>query len=300
MEETFKDPGSGGIRCVVKMQPEYPGRLRNLPGMPGCLYIRGRLPREDLPTVGIVGARRCSGYGRQAAREYAQALSDCGVQVISGMAMGIDGESHRGALKGRTPTFAVLGCGVDVCYPKGNGDLFSQIPLQGGLISEYPPGMPPIGKHFPARNRIISGLSDILLVVEARKRSGSLITVDCALEQGKCVLAVPGRVTDVFSEGCNGLIAQGAGIALSPEMVLNELGMDTYKTKEGYRKRKFSLARDLDLVYSCVDFQPTDYETLIAESGFPPGQVLSILTELQMLGLVEEVGKNHYMKVPAD
>lgn len=295
MEEIFQEQ-EGNIRCISKSQQEYPDRLRVLSDMPACLYVRGRLPKEGQPTIGIVGARSCSGYGRHVAWEYAQVFSGYGVQVISGMAAGIDGESHRGALKGRTPTFAVLGCGVDVCYPKSNRDLFEKIPQKGGIISEYPPGAPPAGWHFPARNRIISGLSDALLVIEARKKSGSLITVDCALEQGKSVFAVPGRVTDTLSEGCNGLIGQGAAIALSPEMVLNELGMDTYSTKGGGKKKKIGLASDLDLVYSCVDFQPTDHETLIQRSGFPPGQVLSILTELQMMGLVEEIGKNHYIR----
>lgn len=290
------------VRCIDRDHPEYPDRLRKLPGMPSCLYVNGRLPGEDRPVVGIVGARRCTGYGKQIAREYARVFSSCGVQVISGMAMGIDGESHRGALQGHTPTFAVLGCGVDICYPRCNEDLFREIPRQGGILSEYPLGIPPVGKHFPARNRIISGLSDVLLVIEARKKSGSLITVDCALEQGKSVFAVPGRVNDSLSEGCNSLIAQGAGIALSPEMVLNELGMDTYKTKgkkgDG-KKNKLSLARDLELVYSCIDFQPTDYETLIAQCGYPPGQVLAALAELQLLGLIEEVGKNYYARPSA-
>lgn len=291
------------IRCIEKNHPEYPDRLRKLPGMPSRLYVRGRLPREDRPTVGIVGARRCTGYGKQAAREFARVFSGCGIQVVSGMAMGVDGESHRGALQGPAPTFAVLGCGTDICYPACNKDLFEQIPEKGGILSEYPPGTPPVGKHFPARNRMISGLSDILLVIEARKKSGSLITVDWALEQGKSVFALPGRVTDPLSEGCNSLIAQGAGIALSPEMVLNELGLDTYKTKGkkgGGKKSKLSLARDLELVYSCIGFQPTDYETLIAQCGYPPGQVLAVLTELQLLGLVEEVGKNYYVKPSAE
>ena len=284
------------LQRISESQQGYPRRLRSLPDMPACLYVRGRLPKEEQLTIGMVGARSCSGYGRHVAWEYARVFSDHGVQVISGMALGIDGESHRGALQGPTPTFAVLGCGADVCYPKSNRDLYEKIPLNGGLISEYPPGAPPAGWHFPARNRIISGLSDALLVIEAKKKSGSLITVDCALEQGKTVFAGPGRVTDTVSEGCNGLISQGAVIALSPEMVLNELGMDTYSTKGSGKKKQIGLARDLDLVYSCVDFQPTDHETLIQKSGFPPGKVLSILTELQIMGLVEEIGKNHYIR----
>ncbi len=296
MEKDFQEK-TNKVERVFRDQENYPARLRPFPGMPACLYVSGRLPREDQATVGIVGARNCSGYGRHVAWEYARIFSDCGVQVISGMAMGIDGESHRGALQGRTPTFAALGCGVDVCYPRENRELFEKIPRTGGLISEFPPGAPPRGRHFPARNRIISGLSDVLLVVEARKKSGSLITVDFALEQGKSVFAVPGRVTDRLSEGCNALIAQGAGIAMSPEMVLNELGMDTYREKGQDKKNKIRLASDLDLVYSCVDFRPTDYETIIRKCGYPPGQTLALLTELQILGLAEEVGKNYYVRL---
>ncbi len=287
------------VRCIDRDHPEYPDRLRKLSGMPACLYVNGRLPREDRPVVGIVGARRCTGHGAKAAREYARVFSSCGIQVISGMAMGIDGESHRGALEGHMPTYAVLGCGADICYPRCNEDLFREIPVEGGIISEYPQGVPPVGRNFPARNRIISGFSDILLVIEARQKSGSLITVDCALEQGKTVFALPGRVTDPLSEGCNNLIAQGAGIALSPEIVLNELGMDTYTIggKKGENKKNnLRLERDLELVYSCIGFQPTEYETLIARCGYPPERVLAGLAELRMLGLIEEVGKNYYVK----
>ncbi len=297
MKEILEKTPGEKERRITKSQPEYPDRLRRLPGMPDTLYVRGRLPEEGQMTIGIVGARRCSGYGRHVAREYARIFSSYGVQVISGMAAGIDGGSHRGALQESTPTFAVLGCGTDVCYPRDNRDLFEKIPLRGGLISEYPAGSPPAGWHFPVRNRIISGLSDALLVVEARKKSGSLITVDCALEQGKTVFSVPGRVTDTLSEGCNSLISQGAAIALSPEMVLNELGMDTYSKKGNGKKKNLGLARDLDLVYSCIGFKPTDHGTLIRQSGLLPGQVLSILTELQVMGLVEEVGKNCYIRV---
>ena len=194
--------------------------------MPDGIYVRGRLPAEGKPSAAIVGARACSAYGRAQARNYARALSAAGVQIISGLASGIDAAAHEGALEGGTETFAVLGCGVNICYPKENYPLMRKIlNNKGGVLSEFLPGDPPLAWHFPKRNRIISALADLVLVVEAREKSGSLITADYALEQGKSVYALPGRVTDPLSRGCNLLIAQGAGVAVDPESLLEELGI---------------------------------------------------------------------------
>ena len=163
-----------------------------------------------------MGARSCTPYGEKYALEYGKKLAECGIQVISGLARGVDGIGQRGALLGGGKTFAVLGSGVDVCYPKNHMGLYLDILEQeGGILSELPPGTPPLPQHFPRRNRIISALSDIVLVMEARERSGSLITADLALEQGKDVYALPGPVNSSLSQGCNRLIFQGAGILLS-------------------------------------------------------------------------------------
>ncbi|CBL18447.1 DNA-processing protein DprA [Ruminococcus sp. SR1/5] len=218
------------IRCARKDSSVYPARLQELPGMPKQLYYIGRFPDDDKPTAAIVGARLCSPYGRIQAFNYGKFLSEHGVQVISGMAAGIDAEGHKGALEGGTPTFAVLGNGVDICYPSSSRGIYRRIPEKnGGIISEYEPGTKGRAYYFPARNRIISGLADLVLVVEAKEKSGSLITATCALEQGKMVYAIPGAVNDALSRGCHKLIYDGAGIAYSPEILLDEWGLSVKK-----------------------------------------------------------------------
>ena len=211
------------IRLIREWERGFPDRLRELKGMPKKIYYIGTLPQEG-PAVAIVGARACTSYGSAKARELGAFLAKHGVAVISGMADGIDGYAHEGALCGGGKTFAVLGCGADICYPRTNRGLREAIIKSGGgILTEYPPGRKPLPQQFPARNRIISALSDIVIVVEARKKSGSLITADFALEQGKTVLAFPGRIGDRLSEGTNALIGQGAGIVSSYETVLWEL-----------------------------------------------------------------------------
>ncbi|MCI5649422.1 MAG: DNA-processing protein DprA [Fusicatenibacter sp.] len=204
----------------------YPKRLMPYKNMPDRLYSKGAVPSDEKPTVAIVGARMCSAYGRSQALRFARVLSEHGVQIISGLAYGIDALAHRGALNGGGATFAVLGCGADICYPKENYPLLlDMLEHGGGILTEFPHGDPPRSWHFPLRNRVISALSDVVLIIEAKEKSGSLITADYALEQGKTIFALPGRVNDQLSAGCNRLIAQGASIALSPTDVLEELGI---------------------------------------------------------------------------
>ena len=168
--------------------PQYPERLRHIPDPPFALYVKGELPCEEVPTVAIIGARACSEYGKAVAAQFGRQLGAVGVQIISGMARGIDGIAQKAALDINGKSYAVLGCGADVCYPPESNVLYEQLCLKGGVISEYPPGTEAKSGFFPMRNRIISGLADLLLVVEARKRSGTYITVTRALEQGKDVL----------------------------------------------------------------------------------------------------------------
>lgn len=211
------------IRVLRLQDEEYPRRLREIPNPPKKLYVLGRLPEEQLPAVAVIGARECSEYGKYVAAELGGALGRSGIQVISGMARGVDGISQEAALDAGGSSFAVLGCGVDTCYPAGNRRLYEKLRLGGGILSEYPPGTPPLPGHFPPRNRIVSGLSDVVVVVEAREKSGTLITVDMALEQGREVYVAPGRVTDPLSSGCNRLLKQGAGILLEPGEFIEEL-----------------------------------------------------------------------------
>lgn len=222
VEKEYNILESCGIRFIPQMHPEFPERLRQIPDAPVCLYVKGRLPDSARPSVAIIGARMCSEYGRYLAREFGMELAGAGIQIISGMAGGVDGISQKGAILAGGTSYAVMGCGVDCCYPLENRELYDMLPENGGIISEYAPGTQPKANLFPPRNRIISGLADLVLVIEARKHSGTLITVDMALEQGREVWAVPGRITDRLSDGCNQLIRQGAGIALSPEDLLQE------------------------------------------------------------------------------
>lgn len=283
--------------CVKKGESGYPRRLLELSGMPDKLYFCGRLPDDEKPSIAIVGARMCSPYGRIQSFSYGKIVSRAGVQVISGLALGIDSEGHKGALEGNMPTFAVLGSGADVCYPAANKHLYDRILRNGGgIISEYPPGTAPRNYFFPARNRIISGLSDVVLVVEAKEKSGSLITAGCALEQGKAVYAVPGAVNDALSRGCHKLIYDGAGIAYCPEILLEEWKISV-KSRE---KSKLGLATDLDLVYSCLDLRPKNLDDVIEKTGFSPAKAGSILTELQLMGLVREVARQHYIRTEQD
>ena len=292
MEEIY----CGDIECIERDNPRYPGRLRQLTGMPKRLFVRGNLPRDEQPSVAVVGARMCSAYGSRQAFLFSRELSRAGVQVISGLAMGVDGQAHSGALEGGTSTFGVLGCGVDVCYPRQHWSLYRQVWQSGGLISEQPPGRKPLGRYFPARNRIISGLADVVLVVEAREKSGSLITVDFALEQGKSVYALPGPVDSQLSLGCHRLLEQGAGIAWSVQTLLEEWGLHEKRESALSEKGQLRLARDLDLVYSGLDLQPKSLQDIVKITHFSASNAVKCLTELELEGLVERIGHNFYVK----
>lgn len=286
------------IHWVNREDANFPERLKKLTGMPKKLYYIGNLPDPAKPSAAVVGARMSSPYGRCQAFKYARTMAEHGVQIISGMARGIDSEGHKGALDTDTPTFAVLGSGVDVCYPESNRRLYERILEKGGgIISELPPGTKPQNWTFPARNRIISALSDAVLVVEAKEQSGSLITANFALEHGHSVYAVPGAVTDELSRGCNKLIFDGAGIAYTPEIMLMEWGIQVENPPANIQKKKLGLAPDLDLVYSGLDLRPENLDNIIRKTGLSAAKVCTILTELQLMGLVQETGRQ-YCRIP--
>lgn len=282
-----------GISLTIKEETGYPAALLPLVDAPFGLYHIGELPKDEI-CVGIVGARNCSRYGLEMAAALGRELADAGAAVVSGMARGVDGAGQWAALGRGGRSFAVLGSGVDVCYPGENRALYDRLKRQGGVISEFPPGSAPHAWHFPVRNRIISGLSRVLVVVEARERSGSLITAELALEQGKDIYAVPGRVTDALSRGCNGLIRSGAGIVISPATFLEELDMFYSKGKKKSKKSAIRLAEKENMVYSCLDLTPKSAEAISNETGLSMAEVMELLVSLQLKGLAIEDGIGYY------
>lgn len=291
-----------GISFVYIGEEDYPKKLMHIPDAPFALYYLGKLPGDDVMTVAIVGARNCSAYGKTMARQFGETLAEEGVQIVSGMARGIDGIGQQAALDAGGYSLGVLGCGVDICYPPENKSLYEQLIAQGGVCSEYPPGIEPRAVLFPPRNRIISGLCDCVLVIEARERSGTLITVDMALEQGREVYALPGRVTDPLSRGCNRLIRQGASPALSPQDMLCELipdcnmhtvpGQQSSPAPDGMRGQ----------LYKLLDFQPESAEALQQKYADTYGSSVTIselyLELLQMCadGYADRIGGNYYVR----
>ncbi len=285
-----------GIRFIPWFSEAYPQRLLELSDFPYALYVKGNLPDPASRKAAIVGSRRCTPYGEKYAVEFGKVLAQYGIEVISGLARGIDGMGQRGALMGNGKTFAVLGSGPDVCYPREHIGLYMDILEQGGgILSEYPPGTPPLAWHFPERNRIISGLSDVVLVMEAGEKSGSLITVDMALEQGRDIYALPGPVNSSLSRGCNYLIQQGAGLLTSPEMLLKEWGIDSCSVSDGKAKNKKVLETPEKLVYSCLGLYPKNIEQIAEETKLSPRELVGLLVSLELQGYAREISKNNYV-----
>ncbi|MEY8337264.1 DNA-processing protein DprA [Lachnospiraceae bacterium 62-35] len=295
-EEEYHSLKDSGIQFISAWEPAYPARLKEIYDYPAGIFVKGSLPDESMPSLAIVGARHCSDYGKDVAEEFAKTLSEAGIQIISGMAYGIDGAGHRGALKTGKGTFAVLGCGLNICYPREHYRLYREIPAKGGLISEYLPSIPPKAAHFPMRNRIISGLSQAVLVIEAAEKSGSLITAELALEQGREVFAIPGRITDVLSQGCNRLIQSGAGAVNGPEDILDYFHLEGEKLLRLREKSGKGLAKTEKMVYSCLDLQPKSLEMVVAESGASVGECMIALYELEKMGYITRAFGQYYEK----
>ena len=296
MKNNYHKEIPNDIRYIRKEDKEFPEKLLELSDCPKGIYVRGKLPDPEKKTVAIIGARMCSAYGRATASYFARTLAANDVQVISGLALGIDGAAHEGAVMADGATFAVLACGCDICYPRSHIGLYEQIRLTGGILSEEAPGMPPLAGLFPKRNRIISVLSDLVLVIEARKKSGSLITADFAAEQGRDILAVPGRLEDELSGGCNELIFQGAGIAISPERVLEIMGKSPKKSDNSKTFMQNALASTENMVYSCLSLQPKSLEAVCKDTKLSVSVAAEALMLLQLKGLVKEIGRNRYIK----
>ncbi len=295
-EDMKGDVEKEGIFLTTYFDQSYPRKLKYINGAPYALYYKGQLPTEQV-SVAIVGSRQCSEYGRCMAEKLGEELAKNQVSVVSGLAYGIDCAGHAGALSGKGKTYGILGCGVDVCYPKEARNIYENIiHSQGGILSEYPPRTNPRPVFFPQRNRIISGLSDIVVVVEAKLRSGSLITADFAMEQGKDVYALPGRITDKHSQGTNRLIYQGAGILDDIKQFLIDTNLMPAKMQGMNKENKFVLEKEETLLYSGLDFVPKYLDTIIEETGLSVSQVLSVLDGLKRKKLVRESYKNYFSR----
>lgn len=290
---------------------DYPKQLLDIENYPVNLYYYGRLPDFNKPIVSIVGARGCTDYGRRIAYEFAKSFAANGIQVISGMALGIDYYGQKGAISAGGYSLGVLGTGADVCYPRNNLELYLYLKKNGGILSEYKPNTPAIPGHFPERNRIISALSDAVIVVEARNKSGSKITVDWALEQGKDVFVVPGRISDPLSVGCLELLKEGANPILRPEDIYQcdlistksnknqALSSEISPQNEQFRHNlnKLPIASPKNMVYSELDLYPCALDDLVTKTRLPLSIVVENLLELELEGLVEETTKNCYVRV---
>jgi DNA processing protein len=282
-----------GICVVAWNDPQYPAALLAIPDFPPVLWFRGRLQAFDAPAVAIVGSRTASAVALETATRLATDLAARGVTVVSGLARGVDSAAHRGALvHGRT--VAVLGSGPDVMYPREHAPLADDIARDGAVLSEYPPGTPPRAFHFPRRNRIISGLSRAVVVVEAGERSGSLITAACALEQGRDVMAVPGNVLSGRNRGAHALLRDGARIVESVDDILEELG-GPFPIQATAESLAVSAAKD-PLLRVMAPGQPYDLEELSDAAGIDGVRLLPRLLELELHGLVHRIDGGRFVR----
>lgn len=308
LEKEYRTLSIKGMDFVGWKQSAYPQKLTKIADPPFALYYYGGLPEESLPSVALIGARQCSEYGRYMAKVCGSELAKAGVSVVSGMARGIDGIGQYAALLEGGKSYAVLGCGIDICYPSENRYVYEQMKKKGGIISEYNPGTQPQPQLFPPRNRIISGLADVIIIVEAKEKSGTLITADMALEQGKEVYVIPGRVTDPLSEGCNRLIKQGAGIFSTVSELLEETGLCQKKSGGGGirlekgeestegRRSEEELDETKRGLLRHLDFYPKNIEQLHMESGIDYRELVCELMHLCVAGKARQVSAGQYQR----
>jgi DNA processing protein len=284
-ERTLRERlGAAGVRWVGRSDRFYPSSLAAVFDPPVGLFVRGERPLDLLerPAVAIVGARACSSYGAHVARTFGRELATAGLVVVSGMARGVDGEAHRGALEAGGVTVAVLGCGVDRDYPAAHGELARRICREGLVVSEYAPGVEPAPWRFPARNRIVAGLAQVTVVIEAREKSGALITADLALEEGREVFAVPGEITSALSAGANGLLKLGAAVATSAADVLEAFGLTPQEPEPP------ELTSPAEAVLTRLRDGPQSADELVRALSLEAGTAAAALAELELHGLLTE------------
>lgn len=277
-----------GARLVTFLDSDYPPLLKEIPDPPPYLYLKGSLPGTGTK-IAVVGSRLASDYGIATTARFSRELAEQGVTIVSGLAQGVDAAAHRGALQVSGSTIGVLGCGIDLVYPAGNRQLFHDMCEHGGIVSEFPIGTRPDAPNFPRRNRIISGLSRGVLVVEAAERSGSLITARFALEQGREVFAVPGNITHRASRGANSLIKQGAKLVESVADILGELPSDGVNLPLWARNQGFSLAPEEQKLCSLLASGPLHIDELTIRSELTVPAVSAMLLRLELQGAIMQM-----------
>ncbi len=287
------------IKFISINNAAYPWLLKQIFDPPAGLFVIGDMPDDSLPKVSVIGARRCSEYGLTVSKSLSRQLADNGIVIVSGMARGIDSMAHRGAIEGGGKTIAVLGCGVDICYPPENQTLRKDIIKHGCIISEFLPGTKPHPGNFPMRNRIISGLSQATIVTEASEKSGTLITADQALDQGRDVMAVPGNITSKLSHGTNNLIKQGCALVLSYEDVLNNMGLPKNENNKKIKNNNnvtAALAPEEKVVYDNIGFEPVDFDRLMERLNCQAYTLTYMLSVLEIRGFITKLPGQRFIR----
>jgi DNA processing protein len=297
VEQEVQRAEEAGVKIIPFGSGIYPARLRSIADPPPCLYVKGEIRREDDKAVAVIGTRSASHYGRRVAGDLCRGLASLGFTVISGMARGIDGVAHDEALNAGGRTIAVLGSGVDRAYPPEHRKLYHRISENGAVISELPLGAPPLAFNFPARNRLISGLSAGVVVVEATEKSGSLITAAIALEQGREVFAVPGEVGSSRSRGGHRLIRQGAKLVENVDDILEEIAPQLVardRQPAALRTLPVDAQPETHKIFDLLQERSLHIDEVIEASGFSASRVSQILLELELQGFLKQLPGNRY------
>ncbi|NWF52454.1 MAG: DNA-protecting protein DprA [Nitrospirae bacterium] len=282
------------IKVVDIDSPSYPEMLKQIEDAPVVLYVKGEIKKEDRYAIAIIGSRKPTPYGISVAENISEELASMGFTIVSGMARGIDAISHKGALRAGGRTIAVLGSGIDIPYPAENKCMMDKIVTSGYIVSEFPPGTPPDKENFPRRNRIISGLSFGVLVIEATSDSGSLITAGYALEQGREVFAIPGNITSPASAGTNELLKKGAILTRYAEDIISELAPVLKGFIRSRQKDKIEITDEEKKVCNYLTGEPKHIDNISRESGLPTSKVLEILLRLELKGLIRQITGNRF------
>ena len=297
VEDALSWSEQAGHSLITLADAAYPKQLYEIPDPPPLLYVRGRVELLSAPALAVVGSRNATAQGRANAEQFARALSDAGLTIVSGLALGIDTAAHKGGLAGHGSTIAVMGTGMDTLYPRTNAALGEAIANGGVLVTEFPLSMPPLSANFPRRNRLIAGLSRGVLVVEAALASGSQITARLAAEQGREVFAIPGSIHSPQSRGCHALIKQGAKLVESARDVLEEMGMTTTTAPDKPAVANPNLSGTISPLIQHMGYEPCDIGTLAARAGLTPEAVSAMLLQLELEGRISSLPGGFYQRL---